>query len=140
MQMSRFSNTLRRSIVPVTATAAVLLVSGCGGGTGDAATQKGPETTSASPSAAGVVLDVTGNEYSFSPSTVKAAAGQTTVRFTNKGVVEHDFSIAALGVHLVAKPGKTDETTLTLKPGSYEITCTVPAHLQSGMQGKLVVR
>lgn len=140
MQTSRFSDALARVIAPVTVAAAVLLVSGCGGGTGDAATDKGAKTPSAPPSAAGVVLNVSGTEYSFDPSTLKAAAGPTTIRFTNKGVVEHDFDIAALGVQLAAKPGKTDETTLTLKPGTYKITCTVPAHLQSGMQGELVVK
>lgn len=140
MQSSRFSKACRRVIAPATVAAAVLIVSGCGGGNGDAATDKAPKTPSASPSAAGVVLDVSGTEYSFDPSTAKAASGPTTIRFTNKGVVEHDFNIAALGVQLAAKPGKTAETTLTLKPGTYKITCTVPAHLQSGMQGELVVK
>lgn len=129
---------LRRAGMPAVV-AAVLLASGCGAGAADPAA--GPTATSTgSPAAAGVVLDLTGTEYSYSPPTAKAAAGRTTIRFTNKGTMEHDFVIDALNVKLAAKPGKTAEATVTLKPGTYKYYCTIPGHLQSGMQGKLMVK
>ena len=118
--------------------AVVLLASGCGASAADPAA--GPTATSAgSPAAVGVVLDLTGTEYSFSPSAAKASAGKTTIRFTNKGAMEHDFVIKALNVKLVAQPGKTAEVTVVLKPGTYESHCSVPGHSQSGMQGTLIV-
>jgi len=118
--------------------AVVLVASGCGAGAADPAA--GPTATSAgSPAAAGVALDLTGTEYSFSPSAAKASAGKTTIRFTNKGAMEHDFVIKALGVELIAQPGKTAETTITLAPGTYNTDCSVPGHSQSGMHGTLVV-
>jgi len=118
--------------------AAVLLSSGCGAGAADPVA--GPALASTgSPAAAGVSLDVTGTEYSFSPPAAKASAGRTTIRFTNKGAMEHDFVIKALGVKLVAKPGKTAEVTVVLKPGTYKSRCSVPGHSQSGMQGTLIV-
>jgi uncharacterized cupredoxin-like copper-binding protein len=115
-----------------------MLFSGCGGG-GDELKDPAPKPNSAAPAAAGVVLNITGSEYSFAPSPLKATAGQTTIRFTNKGAVEHDFMIDALKIHLVAQPGKTAETSVMLKPGTYKSYCSVPGHSQSGMQGMLTV-
>ena len=116
----------------------MLLVAGCGGASSSAG-KAGPATSAATPSAAGVVLKLTGNEYSFAPSALKASAGRTTIRFTNGGAVDHDFSIDALHIHLTEKPGKTGEATLTLTPGTYTFFCAVPGHRQSGMQGTLTV-
>jgi plastocyanin len=120
------------------AVAAVLLASGCAGG-GSAGQAAGPTSGAGSPAAAGVVLALTGTEYSFTPTALKASAGPTTIRFTNKGAVEHDFTIRSLGVHLTAKPGKSAEATVTLAPGTYKTTCSVAGHSQSGMQGTLTV-
>jgi plastocyanin len=116
----------------------VLLVAGCGG-TSSSAAKAVPATSAPTPTAAGVVLKLTGNEYSFAPSALKASAGLTTIRFTNGGAVDHDFSIDALHIHLTEKPGKTGEATLTLTPGTYTFFCAVPGHRQSGMQGTLTV-
>lgn len=126
---------VRRAGVLVAVAAAVLFMGGCGG----EVPAKAPPTAKASPSVAGVVLSFTGAEYAFTPPTMKASAGKTTIRFTNKGVVEHDFVIDALKVKILAKPGKTAEATVTLKAGTYTFYCTIPGHLQSGMQGKLTV-
>jgi plastocyanin len=129
---------LRRGSVRAAVAVAVLLVAGCGGAS-SSAHRAGPVTSAPTPSAAGVVLKLTGNEYSFAPSALKASAGLTTIRFTNGGAVDHDFSIDALKIHLVEKPGRTGEATLTLKPGTYTFFCAVPGHRQSGMQGTLTV-
>src|SRR5680860_1292297 len=93
---------VRRAGVLMAVAAAVLFMGGCGG-EGPA---KAAPTAKASPSVAGVVLSFTGAEYAFTPPTMKASAGKTTIRFTNKGVVEHDFVIDVLHVKILAKPGK----------------------------------
>ena len=85
------------------------------------------------------MVNVTGTEYTFAPSTLKVSAGRTTFRFTNRGATEHDFRIDALHIHLVAQPGETAEATVTLKPGTYESYCSVPGHRQSGMHGTVTV-
>ena len=128
---------LRPAIITAAVATAVLLAGGCGGGT--AADDTGPATSTGTPSAASVVLNLTGTEYAFTPSVLKATPGKTTIRFTNKGAVEHDFTIEALGVHLTAQPGKTAEATVTLAPGTYKSSCSVPGHEQSGMRGTLTV-
>lgn len=132
---------LWRRSAPAAVAAALLLVGGCGGGGGGdtAAKDPAPKPSTTAPAAAGVVLNVSGGEYSFTPSKLKASAGATTIRFKNSGAVEHDFKIDALHVHLVAQPGKTAETTVTLKPGTYKSECSVPGHSQSGMHGTLTV-
>jgi len=142
--MHAFNGILRRAIAPMAAAAAaVLLVGGCGGsdsGGGGSEGQAGGATASAgTPAAVGVVLTLTGTEYSFGPSALQASAGRTTIRFTNKGAVEHDFVIKALDVKLVAQPGKSAEATVTLAPGTYKTSCSVAGHSQSGMQGTLTV-
>ena len=124
---------LRRASMPAAA-AAVLVVAGCGGGSADTGT--GSQQSQA-PDA--VVLTVSGTEYSFTPSTLKASAGKTTIRFTNKGAVEHDFTVGGLGVRITAQPGKTAQATVTLKPGTYKTHCSVIGHSQSGMNGTLTV-
>lgn len=133
----RVGDILRRAGLLVAVAAATLLVGGCGGGGGQGA---GSTTSMGSTPAPGVVLNVTGTEYAFAPPTANAAAGRTTIRFTNKGTMEHDFVIDVLHIKLPAKPGKSAETTVTLKPGTYEYYCSIPGHRQSGMQGKLMVK
>jgi plastocyanin len=147
------SGILRRGGMLAAVAAAALLVGGCGGGSAsdsagdsDSAGQHSgsmksmdPTMSMGSPSAAGAVLTLTGTEYSFAPVAMTAKVGKTTIRFTNKGAMEHDFTIDALDVHITAQPGKTAEATVTLKPGTYKSTCAVPGHSQSGMQGTLTV-
>jgi plastocyanin len=137
------SDTLRRGSAPVAVAAAVvLLVGGCGGAGQAAAptTSTGSSTSTGSTSVAGVVLNVVGTDFSFAPSMLKASAGKTTIRFTNKGTTEHDFTIDALHVHITAQPGETAEATVTLTPGTYKSYCSVPGHRQSGMQGMLMIK
>jgi uncharacterized cupredoxin-like copper-binding protein len=129
---------VRRGSLQAAALVTVLAVAGCGGAT-SSANKAVPGTSAPTASAVGVVLKLTGSEYSFAPSALKASAGRTTIRFTNGGAVDHDFSIDALHIHLVEKPGKTGEVTLTLTPGTYTFFCAVPGHRQSGMQGMLTV-
>ena len=135
---------LRRASAPAAAAAAILLVAGCGGSGGGGGGQgAGPMTSTGPTAAVGNVLSVSGTEFSFTPSRLKASAGRTTIRFTNRGAVEHDFVIDDPRVDLMTKPGtkpgKMMETTVTLTPGTYTTYCTVPGHRQSGMQGTLTV-
>jgi uncharacterized cupredoxin-like copper-binding protein len=98
-----------------------------------------PKMSMSSPPAAAVVLSVTGTEYSFTPSVLTASAGKTSIRFTNGGSVDHDFTLDSPPIHVLVKPGKTAEATVTLRPGTYTFYCSIPGHRQSGMQGKLTV-
>jgi len=137
---STFNTVIRRAGAPTAVLAAVFLIGGCGGAADKAAAPAAskPAAGAAAP-AAGAVLDVTGAEFSFAPAALKAPAGKTTIRFVNKGIMEHDYSIEALKIHITAAAGKTAEAVVTLKPGTYKSLCSVPGHLQSGMRGTLTV-
>lgn len=102
-------------------------LAGCGG-------------AAATPSPA--VINVKGTEYAFDPSSISATAGAaTTLRLTNAGVVEHDITIDALAVKVLARPGETKEVTLAnLKAGTYEFHCSIPGHKEAGMKGTLDVK
>lgn len=90
------------------------------------------------------VVSVSGDEFSFSPSTITAEEGQKVkINFTNEGKVAHDLKIPSLGVGTsVIEAGATESFTFTAKEsGTYpmEFECTVPGHAEQGMVGKIVV-
>lgn len=128
---------VRRAAGPAALVAVALLVASCGGAGESAAPKADKAPAAAAP--AGATLEMTGTEYSFAPAPAKASAGETTIRFVNKGLVEHDITIDALKVKIVAKPGKTAEAKATLKAGTYETYCSIPGHKESGMKGTLTV-
>jgi len=55
------------------------------------------------------------------------------------GVV-HDFTVPALGIHVVANPGETRTVGLRgLPAGRYDAYCSVPGHAEAGMRATVVV-
>jgi plastocyanin len=98
---------------------------------------------SATPSPAAQKVSVVGTEFAFDPNTIEAKAGETLeITLVNKGTLEHDISIDALGVKLLVPVGKTLAVT-TAKPvpaGTYEFYCAVAGHKEAGMVGTLTVK
>lgn len=82
---------------------------------------------------------VTVNEWAFTPQQIQIPAGQpVTLVLDNRGALEHDLSIPALNVKLLAPAGRTASTTITgAKEGQYDVLCSLPGHRELGMQGKL---
>ena len=121
---------MHRLIRPLAAVALVLVagftIAACGGG----ATE---------PPATGVTLEAT--EFAFAPDSLTAKAGETLkVTLTNKGTVEHDFTIDSLSVKAVALVGTSADVTLkNLAAGTYPFYCSVAGHREAGMEGTLVV-
>lgn len=128
--------------------AIALLMAACGGGGG------GSETTAPEP----VTLSFAGfDEFRYDPEAASAPAGaQVTVNFTNEGVLEHDWMLAAEGVDLAAVTaedavvpaahsgviagGATNTFSFTAPAaGTYQIVCTVPGHAAAGMVGTFTV-
>jgi uncharacterized cupredoxin-like copper-binding protein len=118
-----------------------LILSSCGGASS-------PTTT----------IDVTMTDFQFSPNSFTVPAGeQITLKSTNSGAVVHNFIIMNLGYDvgnefdkedednvywkLEIAPGGDIETNFTApeEPGSYEIVCSTPGHVQAGMLGTLSV-
>ena len=103
--------------------------------------------TEAQPSGGGggavkVSADPSG-QLKFQQATLTAKAGRVTIEFDNPSPVAHDVTITAgqgkLGGTKIVSDGKAT-ATVDLKAGSYTFYCSVDAHRQAGMEGKLTVK
>ena len=92
-----------------------------------------------------VKLTVEGDEFSFSPKTVKVKRGDTVeLTFKNVGVVLHNYIVDELNLSTrTIGAGETDVVTFTapLAAGSITYTsyCSLPGHRESGMEGVIVI-
>jgi manganese oxidase len=91
------------------------------------------------PSAESIHLAV--REWSFEPQSLQLPTGRpVTLVLDNKGQLDHDISIPALGVQLTARAGKSASQTVTAsKEGTFEFICSIPGHKEAGMRGSVVV-
>jgi uncharacterized cupredoxin-like copper-binding protein len=122
-----------RRVVMWAVVGGLLLLSACGGQKPQAGGSGG------SGAAGGATISVEATEFQFSPKDISTSAGSKTIELKNKGSVEHDFTVDALGIKLHTTPGETKSTTAELKAGSYEFYCSIPGHKEAGMVGKLTV-
>jgi uncharacterized cupredoxin-like copper-binding protein len=98
-------------------------------------------------------LLVYAQEYSLQPSRTTVPAGTVIVQLWNRGMDPHDLRIRrhrpgggdeamygkVLGAVKLTTPGKVSTATWTLKPGFYELYCSLPGHLAMGMHVDLRV-
>lgn len=96
------------------------------------------------PGAGPIVIPVTLTDFTIEPRRFKLKAGKVKFEVTNRGAVDHDFQIPDLEEHHgheqhVLKPGERTVLEYDLKPGRYEVICTVPGHREAGMEGTLDV-
>lgn len=115
---------------------------------------------SACGSSSGTTLNVTVNEFSYSPSAFTVPAGQPVkLVVKNSGAVEHEFVIMKKDMtvtppfgdkdegniywemdQIAAGTTKTDTFTAPSEPGQYEIVCGLAGHIESGMTATLTVK
>ena len=82
-------------------------------------------------------------EYKLSPASATAKAGSVTFEATNDGKIPHDLEIEGNGVEKkteTLEPGSTGKITVDLKPGTYEMYCSIDGHKDLGMKGEVTVR
>jgi uncharacterized cupredoxin-like copper-binding protein len=103
-------------------------------------------------------FDVEMNEFAFKPNTFTVAAGApVTLNLKNSGTLEHSFIIMQQGKDasvpfneddtanvfweqkLPAQETNTFQFTAPTEPGTYEVVCGIPGHLEQGMKGTLTV-
>jgi plastocyanin len=97
--------------------------------------------------AKGQPVKVTATEFKFDPSniTVEGGGGKVTFELKNDGGQAHNLRVVEGGSNEVGgtptfQGGETKSGTVDLKPGDYEILCTVGDHADLGMKGKLTVK
>jgi uncharacterized cupredoxin-like copper-binding protein len=131
---------MRNKIVLVGLTLLALVLAACGG-------EKTP------------TLRVSMSDFKFAPTHWQAPAGaQVTISAVNEGAVEHEWIVVQKGQRIEAplddadrglgfwglklKRNERGEFSFTApsEPGEYQIICSIPGHLELGMQGTLIVK
>jgi plastocyanin len=88
-----------------------------------------------------VTADPTG-QLKFEQASLTAKAGKVKIEFDNQSPIDHDVTVTAgqgkLGGTKTVANGKVS-AVVDLKAGDYTFYCSVDAHRQAGMEGKLTV-
>jgi plastocyanin len=94
-------------------------------------------------------LLVYAQEWSLSPSRATLPAGRVVVQLWNRGMDAHDLRARRLvggrmvghtfAVHITL-PGRVSTATWTLRPGRYQLYCSLPGHMKAGMHVQITVR
>lgn len=76
----------------------------------------------------------------FDPATITIRSG-LPYRLTLSSKGSHTFTVDKLGINFVVASGETKTFNLKVaKPGTYDVYCATPGHLEAGMAGKLIVQ
>jgi plastocyanin len=132
-------------IMAVLAVAATFgLAAGCGGDDDDDAAATEATTTEEAAGGGGGAAEVSMTEYAFDPANATVSQGEP-LGATNNGELTHNYTVE--GVREEAgnstedvPPGGRGAFGVTLKPGEYDVICTIPGHAEKGMKGTLTVR
>ncbi|MBI2887317.1 MAG: cupredoxin domain-containing protein [Chloroflexi bacterium] len=85
---------------------------------------------------------MTQKDFKLDPDNLTVKAGAVTFVLKNEGRYTHDFRVEGQGTDAKAPKvgsGRTQEWRVTLKPGTYRISCPISNHADRGMVGALTV-
>jgi uncharacterized cupredoxin-like copper-binding protein len=100
--------------------------------TTQAATTTAPTTTAAKPQ---TKVHVSETEFKITTDLTSFKAGQITFVAKNDGKIPHDLAVKGTSDKTnEIPPGGTAELKVNLKPGKYEVYCTIPGHEAAGMK------
>jgi plastocyanin len=103
----------------------------------------GGSTSSSTPAPTGKTIAVTEKDFSISVAGASGIKpGTYTFAVTNNGPSSHNLTINGPGVANQATPtfaSGTQNLTVTLQNGTYDLYCSVPGHKALGMDLKLTV-
>src|SRR5690242_153879 len=122
---------MRRSIIVPAVLFAAAGLAACGSsssssGSGGGAYGGGSSKTSSSTGAAttsGPVTALGAKDFAFTPTALSVASGGATVKFTNRGSVEHNFTVDGKGISKDAEAGKSATVAVDLPAGTYTFHC-----------------
>lgn len=142
-----------RKLLALIAIAAIPVALAACGSDDSTSTSAASETTSSTAastdssttasSGGGQTVKIGESEYKLDPSDATVKAGSVTLDVTNDGTITHNLQIEGNGVEETTDslaPGDTGELTVDLKPGSYEMYCTIDGHKDLGMEGTVTVQ
>ena len=88
------------------------------------------------------VVNMSGIEFAFQPSTVNVASTSVTFNFSNDGQFPHNIAIDGRQGSIFPEnltTGQSASATIDLAPGTYTFYCPVPGHRERGMVGTITV-
>jgi uncharacterized cupredoxin-like copper-binding protein len=103
-------------------------------------TQTATTATTAAPAAENVTASET--EFKIALDSSSVSAGRVTFDVENDGKIPHDLVVKGNGVEAktpLLDGGESKPLTVDLKPGTYDLYCSVPGHKEAGMDLKLTV-
>jgi uncharacterized cupredoxin-like copper-binding protein len=85
-------------------------------------------------------VKVTESEFKIALASTQLKAGTITFDVKNDGQIEHDVAIKGMSQKTKLIPaGASAQLVVTLKPGTYELYCTVAGHEAAGMKLNVTV-
>ena len=105
-------------------------------------TEAATTTATTTTTSAATSVPVSETEFKITLPKSTLAAGSYSFEVANDGKIEHDLVIKGNGVNAktpTIAPGKSATLTADLKPGTYDVYCSIPGHKQAGMDVKLTV-
>jgi plastocyanin len=130
-------------IVPAVLLAAAVLgacgsssSSGGGGGAYGGGSSKSTSSSSAATTGTGASINLSAKDFAFTPTALTVPTGGGTVKFTNTGTVEHNFTIEGQSVSKDAEAGESATVKVDLPAGSYKFHCK---YHPTQMKGTLTV-
>jgi plastocyanin len=120
-------------IVPALAVAAVALAacgssssstgSSCGSPYGGVSSSKTTATTAAATTGTGATIALGAKDFAYTPTSLSVPSGGGTVKFTNSGTVEHNFTVDGKGISKDAEAGESATVKVDLPAGTYQFHC-----------------
>lgn len=105
-----------------------------------ATTSTQPGTPPAAPGAAATTVKVSETEFKIAPGSTSLKAGKIRFDVKNDGKIPHDLAIKGMSdATKLIQAGGSATLTVTLKPGKYELYCSVPGHEAAGMKANITV-
>jgi uncharacterized cupredoxin-like copper-binding protein len=97
-------------------------------------------TTTAPAKPAATKVPVSESEFKITLASTNLKAGDIIFRAKNDGKIPHDLAIKGMNAKTkLIQPGGTADLKVALKPGTYELYCTVPGHEAAGMKVNITV-
>ena len=106
------------------------------------ATSAQATTTTATTTKSETSVPVSETEFKIALPKTTVAAGSYSFAVKNDGHIPHDFVVQGNSVDErtpTIQPGKSATVNVDLKPGTYDVYCSIPGHKQAGMDVKLTV-
>jgi uncharacterized cupredoxin-like copper-binding protein len=105
-----------------------------------ATTTEATTTTTAKPKPKATTVQVTESEFKIVLASTNLKAGKITFDVKNGGAIQHDLAIKGTNEKTeLISPKSSAKLTVTLKPGKYELYCSVAGHEAAGMKLNVTV-